>query len=275
VNVFQGDTGAVLAKLDAEKANPRADVVILADWSGALGLANAGLLASYKPEKGDQVPAAYRDAESRFIAQGLTGLGITYNTKVVKTPPTLVADLAGPEWQGKVTMPDPAVSGSVYGIVAAETQKLGDTAGWAVFQNMKKNGLVVLGTNAQALAPVLTGTKSAVFGAADYIALTSIQKGEALKVVYPTDGTVIAPRPMMILKSSGNMVAAQAFEDFVMSDAGQALVAKTLIIPGRSDVAVDPARQPLSALTPLPVDWTKAIAGQSEALKKFADTITR
>jgi iron(III) transport system substrate-binding protein len=275
VNVFQGDTGAVLAKLDAEKANPHADVVILADWSGAFGLAQQGLLASYLPEKGDQVPAVYRDPENRFIAQGLTGLGLTYNTKVVSKAPTTVAELTGPEWKNKVTMPDPAASGSVYGIVAATTQKMGDEKAWAMFADLKKNGVVVLGTNAKALEPVLTGSKSAVLGAADYIALGSIQKGEALKVVYPADGTVVAPRPMMIMKSTKNLVAAQAFADFVMSDAGQAQVAKTLIIPGRADVPVDPARQPLSALNPLPVDWSKAIAAQPESLKKFADTVTR
>lgn len=274
VNVFSSDTGSVLAKLDAEKANPHADVVILADWSGGLGLESEGLLLPYTPRNAEKVPAAYRDPQNQFIAQGISALGIVYNSKVVKTLPTSVAELTGPDWKNKVTMPDPAQSGSVYGIVSAELQKQGDSNGWAFFDSLRKNGLQVLGTNAKALEPVLSGSKSAVLGAADYIALQDIAQGESLQVVYPADGTVLAPRPMMIMKAAPNPVAAKAFEDFMLSDAGQKLVAKQLILPARSDIPADPSRQPLEAIHALPVNWTQAIAGQTDALTRFANEIT-
>ena len=38
VEQFQGTTGEILARLEAEKANPVADVVILASWSDGLSM---------------------------------------------------------------------------------------------------------------------------------------------------------------------------------------------------------------------------------------------
>ena len=274
VNVFQSDTGSILAKLDGEKANPHADVVVLADWTAALGLASQSQLQAYAPKNADKVPTIYRDSQNQFISQGLTALAFTYNTKVVKTPPASIAQLTGPDWKDKLTMPDPSQSGSVYSIVAAELQKMGDTNGWALFEALRKNGLQVLGTNAKALAPVLTGSKSAMLGAADHTSLASIATGESIAVAYLSDATVLAPRPMMVMKAAPNPVAAKAFEDFVLSDAGQKLVAKSFLLPARSDIAADPARKPIESLNPLPVDWTKAVATQTDTLNRFANDIT-
>jgi iron(III) transport system substrate-binding protein len=274
VNVFQSDTGSILAKLDGEKANPHADVVVLADWSAALGLGSQGQLLPYVPKGADKVAAVYREPQGQFISQGLTALAFVYNTKVIKTPPASIADLTGPDWKDKVTMPDPAQSGSVYGIVAAELQRLGDNNGWSLWQALRKNGLAVLGTNAKALAPVLTGSKAAMLGAADHTSLASVATGESIAVAYLSDATVIAPRPMMIMKSAPNPVAAKAFEDFVLSDDGQKLVAKSFLLPARADIAPDPSRKPIEALHALPVDWSKAIATQTDTLTRFANEIT-
>jgi iron(III) transport system substrate-binding protein len=274
VNVLQSDTGSILAKLDGEKANPHADVVVLADWSAALGLGSQGQLLAYLPKGSDKVPAVYRDSQNQFVSQGMTGLSFTYNTKVVKSPPASISDLTGPDWKDKVTMPDPAQSGSVYSIVAAELQRLGDNAGWQLWQALRKNGLAVLGTNAKALAPVLTGSKAAMIGAADHTSLASVASGESIAVAYLSDATVIAPRPMMIMKSAPNPIAARAFTDFVLSEAGQKLVAKSFLLPARSDVSPDPSRKSLEALHVLPVDWSKAIATQTDTLTRFANEIT-
>lgn len=47
VEQFQGTTGEILARLEAEKSNPAADVVILASWSDGLSMKQKGELAAY------------------------------------------------------------------------------------------------------------------------------------------------------------------------------------------------------------------------------------
>ena len=118
---------------------------------------------------------------------------------------------------------------------------MGDKA-WALFDALKKNGMVVSGPNAQAVTPVMQGAKAAVFGAVDYVSYGNIHQGESLKVIFPASGTVIAPRPMMILKTSQHADDAKAFVDYVLSPEGQALVADAWLMPARSDVQ---AKRPL------------------------------
>ena len=60
-----------------------------------------------------------------------------------------------------------------------------------------------------------------MFGAVDYVSYGNIQQGESLKVIFPASGTVIAPRPMMILKTSQHPGEAKAFIDYVLSPAAR------------------------------------------------------
>jgi iron(III) transport system substrate-binding protein len=53
---------------------------------------------------------------------------------------------------------------------------MGDKA-WALFDELKKNGMVVSGPNAQAVTPVMQGAKAAVFGAVDYVSYGNISQG--------------------------------------------------------------------------------------------------
>jgi iron(III) transport system substrate-binding protein len=73
-------------------------------------------------------------------------------------------------------------------------------------------------------------------GAVDYIALGAKAKGEKIEVIYPTSGTVLEARPAMILKTARNVDGAQKFVDFMLSTQGQNLVAKTLMLPARTDI---------------------------------------
>lgn len=61
-------------------------------------------------------------------------------------------------------------------------------------------------------------------------------------MIFPASGTVIAPRPMMILKTSQHADDAKAFVAYVLSPEGQALVADAWLMPARSDVQ---AKRPL------------------------------
>ncbi len=113
-----------------------------------------------------------------------------------------------------------------------------------VVRRPRRNGAIVAGANQQALNPVLRGAKAAVFGAVDYIALESRARGESVEVIFPASGTVIAPRPAMILASSRNPEAAKRFLDYMLSDDGQRRVARLFLMPARPEI---PAERPTIA----------------------------
>lgn len=235
VDVFQADTGKVMARLQAESTNPRADVVISASWDSAQDLDRRGWLIPVQSANADKVPAQYKHAN--YIAQGLSGLSIVWNTKSGTPRPTDWNDLTQPAFKDKVTMPDPAQSGASLDLLSGLQSRQNDRA-WQLFTALKANGMVISGPNAQAMNPVLQGSRAAVFGAVDYVALGNQAKGESIEVIFPKSGTVIAPRPMMILKSSKTPDDARKFIDFVLSPEGQARVAAAYLIPARSDIAI-------------------------------------
>jgi iron(III) transport system substrate-binding protein len=94
-----------------------------------------------------------------------------------------------------------------------------------------------------------------------------------LNIYYPAGGTVINPRPAMILKTSPNLENAKAFMDYLLSDEAQNLVVNAYILPGRSDIRVS-NRATVSEIPVLNTDWdwmmanANAIAGRFNGIRR-------
>jgi iron(III) transport system substrate-binding protein len=264
VDLFQATTGKVMARIEAESGNPHADVLISASWDTAQDLDRRGWLAPYTSPNAAHVPPMFK--APAYVAQGISALGIVWNTRVGKPEPHDWRDLATPAYRDQVTTPNPALSGASLDLLLGLQDRLGEAA-WTLFDSLHKNGMVVLGPNAQAINPVLQGAKSAVFGAVDYVAYGAAASGESVKVIFPSSGTVIAPRPMMILKTSHAQADARAFIDYVLSDEGQQLVAAAYLMPARDDI--ETPRPRLKDLKLLPQDDGSNTKSRAEVLTRF------
>jgi iron(III) transport system substrate-binding protein len=265
VEVYQATSGDVLARLEAERGNPRADVVVLASWGEGLDLASRGFVAPYESAE----RAMLRDGwtSGGLAAQGGAALAVIVNTNEVSEAerPTSWFDLLGPEWQDAVTMPDPTLSGSAAEFLAIFVQNFGDEA-WTLFASLADNGLLVPGPNNAALNPVLTGERRATIAGVDYISYGNIARGEALAIVYPEQGTAVALRPVFVQAGAPNAEGGQAFVDFMLSEAGQALVANVFLIPSREGVA---------ALRPVPGDFVALPADDTEVAATVGAIVER
>ncbi|MFP9230095.1 ABC transporter substrate-binding protein [Pectobacterium cacticida] len=264
VDVFQATTGKVMARLEAEQANPRADVLISASWDTATDLQQRGWLLEFTSPNAATVPAQFKTPF--YVAQGISALGIVWNSKSGTPEPKDWNDLTRPEFKDKVTTPDPALSGAsldlLMGLQNAEKEKA-----WDMFDRLKANGMIIAGPNAQALTPVLQGAKAAVFGAVDYVSYGRMASGESIKVIFPSSGTVIAPRPMMIMKSSKNPQQAKDFINYILSVEGQKAVADAWLMPARQDI--DAKRPLFKSLTLLP-EGDSASTSRAAVLNRFA-----
>lgn len=268
VNVFQGTTGQVMARLEAEESNPQADVVISASWGSAVDMHERGLLMEYTSPNAEMVPGFLK--HSHYVAQGVSALAMVWNSQSGVARPEEWADLTDAAYGDLVTMPDPAQSGAAFDLVAGLEAAMGDEA-WTLLDGLAENGMIVPGPNAAALNPVLQGAKAVVFGAVDYISYGQAAAGETIEVIVPASGTVIAPRPMMILESSANADIAKQFFDFVLSEAGQTLVAETYLMPARADV--EGLRPGIADLTVIDVDGDAVAARRDEIIARFNETV--
>lgn len=118
VEQFQGTTGEILARLEAEEANPVADVVILASWSDGLSMKQDGKLMSYTPANADKVVDGWIDSDSTLFGYSASAVGVIYNTSII---PELSADwseLSDAQYKDQLAIPDPEKSGACKDFVA-------------------------------------------------------------------------------------------------------------------------------------------------------------
>ena len=261
VEQFQGTTGEILARLEAEKANPIADVVILASWSDGLSMKADDQLISYEPANADKINSGWIDEEKTLFGYSASAVGVIYNTTVVPELNADWAELANAQYKDNIAIPDPEKSGACKDFLAGLVTGIAD--GKKIMQDWANNGLSVPGANKAALEAVTTGEKGILIAGVDYNAYSSIKKGEPLKIYYPASGTVVNPRPAMILKTAPNKDNAKAFIDFLFSDEAQKLVGDAYLLPGRSDVKCA-NRTNLSDIPQIATNWSEMMKVASE-----------
>lgn len=270
IELFKSTNGKILSRIEAEKDKPVADVLVLASLSSAQGLMKKGMTLPYKEAKNsDKLFPQWAEKEGNYFNYSLSALGIAYNTKLVKIPPKSWGDLTKEEWKDKVNIPDPSLSGSAAEFAAGYISANGDT-GWDLFKKYKNNGVSMAGANQEALDPVVTGAKSIVAAGVDYMTYQAKAKGEAVDLVYPSEGTIISSRPALILKSSPNVENAKAFIDYLLSDEAQKLVSDAYLLPGRNDVKTE-GRPSASEIPTLKADSKWMNENQKDVISKFTE----
>lgn len=267
VELFEGTTGEILARLETEKDNSVADVVVLASWSDGLSMKKSGQLMSYTPQNADKLYDGWMDEDNQLFGTSASAVGVIYNTTIV---PELSADwneLTDAQYSDLIAIPDPEKSGSCKDFLAGYMYAYGDE-GWKTWEDLASIGMTVPGANKAALEAVTTGEKGILVAGVDYNAYSSIEKGEPLQIYYPESGTVINPRPAMILNTSSNVDNAKAFVDYLLSDDAQQLVADAYLLPGRSDITCD-NRTNVSDIPTFDIDWEKMSEISDDAAAKL------
>ena len=266
VEQFQGTTGEILARLEAEQANPIADVVILASWSDGLSMKADGQLESYTPANADKINDGWIDSDSTLFGYSASAVGVIYNTTIISELDADWSELADEQFKDMLAIPDPEKSGACKDFLAGLVT--GMENGQEIMESWATNGLVVPGANKAALEAVVTGEKAILIAGVDYNAYSSMAKGEPINIYYPASGTVVNPRPAMILKTAPNMDNAKAFIDFLFSDEAQQLVAEAYLLPGRSDITCD-NRSNLAEIAQMATDWDKMMAVASDVASEL------
>lgn len=264
VEQFQGTTGEILARLETEQANPVADVVILASWSDGLSMKEDGQIMSYVPQNADK--ANWIDEDSMLFGTSASAVGVIYNTTIYPELSADWADLASADYTDDIAIPDPEKSGACKDFLAGFVT--GVDNGEEIMQSWADNGLTVPGANAAALEAVTTGEKGVLIAGVDYNAYSSMAKGEPISIYYPSTGTVVNPRPAMIMNTAPNVDNAKAFIDFLYSEEAQQMVADAYLLPGRNDVQCQD-RTNLEEIPQLPTDWNVMIPVASNTAAKL------
>lgn len=270
VRTFQGTTGEILARLETERENPVADVVILASWSDGLSMKESGQIESYVPADADKVVPGWIDEDSMLFGYSASAVGVIYNTLIYPELSADWAELADSQYQNDIAIPDPELSGACKDFVAGYVNKFG----WDTFEALAANGMVVPGANRAALDAVTTGEVGILLAGVDYNAYSSMAAGEPIAIYYPESGTVVNPRPAMIMKTAPEMENAKLFIDYLFSEDAQKMVADAYLLPGRTDIT-NTNRSTLDQIPQIECDWDAMMAISSDSAARINELCER
>jgi iron(III) transport system substrate-binding protein len=270
VEFFRSGTTEVLNKLQAEYAagSPQPDVVFIADAVAMQQLKDDGRLMAYADAPIQGFPDGFADPDKTFFGTKLIPTGIAWNTKSGAPAPKSWADLLSAAAKDQVIMASPLYSGAAVihvGTVAAQPG-----LGWDYLDKLAGNGAVAGQGNGTVMEAVATGQKS--YGIiVDFMALNAKAKGSPVDFVYPADGVSVVTEPVAILQTADDVAEAKTFVNWLLSDDGQAYMAKQGYIPGKPGVALPPGRPAASALKLMPVSAETLAKGVDENKRKFSD----
>jgi iron(III) transport system substrate-binding protein len=241
----QDSTGITTAKLLAEKANPKADVVYgVAATSMAIFDAE-GMLQPYAPKGLERIAPQYRDAKNppAWVGMDVWGATICFNTaeaakRNIPKPETW-KDLTKPVYKGQIVMPHPASSGTGFFDVSAWLQLWGEAEGWKFMDALHENIAQYMHSGSRPCAAAANGEY--VIGISfEYRANREKAQGKPIELVFPKEGLGWDLEAIAIHKGTRNMAAAQKLLDWAISDEAMGLYANNFAI-----VAVPALAKPL------------------------------
>lgn len=269
------NSGQTLAQLVAEKASPVADIAYFGVTFG-IQAKKEGVTAPYQPAHWNDIPAGLKDPEGHWFTIHSGTLGFMVNVDALKGKPIPKSwkDLTKPEYKGMVGYLDPASAFVGYVGAVAVNQAMGGTLdnfdkAIAWFKEVKKNDPIV--PKQTSYARVLSGEIPILLDY-DFNAYRAKYKDKAnVAFVIPTEGTIVVPYVMALVKSGPNPANGKKVLDFLMSDEGQAVWANAYLRPVRTSAI---SKEAQSKFLPdaeyaraKPVDYGK----MAEAQKSFSE----
>lgn len=230
---IRNGSGSTLAKIEAEKNNPRADV-----WYGGTldPQSQAGemdLLQPYKSPKLEFVMDNFKDPAKRkgnyssAVYMGILGFGV--NTKRLEEKgvpiPRCWSDLVKPEYKGEIQIADPQSSGTAYTALATFIQLWGEDKAFEFFKSLDKN---ISQYTKSGVTPSRNAARGEIAIGVGFLHDYSLEqsKGAPLELISPCEGTGYEIGGVSIIKGARNIDNAKLFVDWVMSKEGQELAWK-------------------------------------------------
>lgn len=234
-----GGTSDALRFVQSEFAEKPAGIGLDCFWGGGqepyLLLADKKLLVRYEPppEILSSIPESINgvevyDPNKTWYGAALSSFGILENLRVQRIAGLPLVrqweDLAQPQLFGWVGAGDPRNSGTMNVMFEAFLQFYGWGRGWEILSQIGGNVRKFDRISSTTAKDVTLGETAYAF-AIDFYGFAQVASAGRtnLTFVLPQDFTAVSPDGIAILKGAPNLVIAQHFVDFVLSEEGQRL----------------------------------------------------
>ena len=274
---IRGSTGPTAARLEAERANPQADVVwgVFNDY--LTGAARKGLLEPYAAKDSQLIPARFKHPENAW--QGVTLLTVAFAVNQKKmadlklAPPRTWSELADPKYKGHIVMANPSTSGTAYLLLASHVARLGEDKAFEYYTALDKN-LSQVTKSGGAPGRMAASGETPIGVALAYEVEVAKKQGAPIDVIFPSDAVAWTFEGNALVKGAKNPQNARRFLDWAVSKSAMEAYAKwrgTGIT--RPDVPV--SGPSISELKLISLDFVKAAEDKDRLVKKWLEKFSR
>jgi iron(III) transport system substrate-binding protein len=246
VNFVRFSSGEALARVIAEKNNPRVDVLFGGPVETFAAGIKEGIFEPYKPPAFAKLPARFRHPDAQWVAIADDPLVFMSNNKFLKEqnlkPPVSWEDLTVPAYKGMLQMADARTSGTavtrIFSIL--EVNGRDEAKAFDYMKRKRRNVQVYTKSGGGGTLPVGLGQAGAgIFFIVD--ALDTKAKGYDVTISFPKEGIGTSAEAIALLKGAKNPEVGKKLIDWATSPAMQSLYAKHKInfVPAHPDVQVE------------------------------------
>jgi iron(III) transport system substrate-binding protein len=246
VNFIRFSSGEALARIIAEKNNPKVDVLFGGPVETFAAGIKEGVFEPYKPAAYAALPARFRNAEGYWTAIADDPLVFMTSKKFLADnklePPASWDDLLNPAYKGMLQMADARTSGTavtrIFSIL--EVNNRDEDRAFAYMKKLRASVQLYTKSGGGGTLPVGLGQAGGgIFFIVD--ALDTKAKGYDVVISFPKEGIGTSAEAIALIKGAKNPDAAKKLIDWATSPAMQTLFAKYKInfVPANPDVKTE------------------------------------
>lgn len=276
VEIVAAGTGELLKRIEAESANPLGDIM----WGGTFSSLQTKeeFFEEYRTPNEEAFFDEYKNVTGKITSFSLVPSVIMINTNLagdIKIEG--YEDLLNPALKGHIANADPAKSSSSFEHLINQLYAMGNgnpDNGWEYVEKFVANldGKLLSGSSAVHKG-VADGEYSVGLiyeeGAVNYV-----RDGASIKIVYPSEGTIVKPDGVAIIKGAKNLENAKKFLGFLTTKETQMLVSESNRRSVRKDVELGEGLTKLESIKLINSDQDWVNANKTKLLDRYKEIIT-
>ncbi len=281
VNFVRFSSGEALARVIAEKNNPRVDVLFGGPVETHAAGIKEGIFEPYKPPSFAVLPARFKQPEGQWIAIADDPLVFMSNTKFLTEhnlkPPASWSDLLNPAYKNMIQMADARTSGTavtrIFSIL--EVNGRDETKAFDYMKKLRPNVQLYTKSGGGGTLPVGLGQAGAgIFFIVD--SLDTKAKGYDVTISFPKEGIGTSAEAIALIKGAKNPDTGKKLIDWAASPAMQSLFAKYHInfVPAHPDVKIEASlAEVLKGAKIFPIDDVYAGENRKRIVERWVNEV--
>jgi len=278
VEFVRMSSGEVLARVQAEAANPQATVWHAGSNTSHINAATKGLLAPYKPHTDFELTEQLHADDWSWTGFYSGAIGFVTNTKFLKKKgvkaPTSWEDLLNPAFANNIAMAYPYTSGTAYTTYATRIQmtNLAQALDW--WEKFDKNSIHQYTKSGTGCIPMVGLGEVAVGIAFSHdILAKGVNKGYPVVMTFPQEGTGYEIGGLSLIKGGPEPELGKKFIDWCFTKRAQNLFQKYNRLPVNPKATVAKGSVTLDQVKLITYDHVWAGKNKGEMIKAWRDRI--